>query len=412
MTAVITGERGDGTLTRQGLEEYVSDCVILLDHRVTEQVSTRRLRVVKYRGSLHGTNEYPFLIDEDGHLGPADHLARACEHAASDERVSTGVAAARRDARRRGLLPRQQRPRLRHGGHRQDAASPRTSPTPPAGAASAASTSPSRSRESQIVRNMRSIGIDLRPWLDEGPAAVPRRAARPLYGLEMHLAPMHKLVREFQPRVVVVDPITNFLDGGHRARRRGDADAADRLPEGRADHRPVHQPDPRRRALEQTEVGISSLIDTWLLLRDIESGGERNRGLYVLKSRGMGHSNQVREFLLTDQGIELVDVYLGPEGVLTGSARLAEAARERTAAAAREEEIERKQRELDLRRQVMEARIATLRTEFKMEEEQLKRLLAEEGAGRERLTQERAEILRGRQTGSLPPQAMDRTPTR
>ncbi|HEV7515517.1 MAG TPA: circadian clock protein KaiC [Thermoanaerobaculia bacterium] len=409
VTAVITAERGDGALTRYGLEEYVSDCVILLDNRVIDQAATRRLRVVKYRGSAHGTNEYPFLIDEGG-LEVLPITAAGLKHAASRERVSTGVP---------------QLDAMLGGGGYYRGSSVLVSGTAGSGKSSlsahfAAAACKRGERcvyfafeesEDQVVRNMSSIGVDLATPLRQGKLLF--HATRPtLYGLEGHLAIMHKRIREADPQVVIIDPISTFLSVSNAT----DVKALfvrlmDFLKEKQITAFFTSLTTPGG-SLEQTDVGLSSLIDTWLLLRDLESGGERNRGLYVLKSRGMSHSNQVREFLLTDHGIELVDVCLGPEGVLTGSARRAQAARERTETAVREEEIARQRRELDLRRQVMEARIATLRTEFKMEEEQLERLLAEEGTSRERLAQERAEMVRGRQTGSLPPRDMDRTPTR
>jgi circadian clock protein KaiC len=409
VTAVITAERGDGALTRYGLEEYVSDCVILLDNRVIDQVATRRLRVVKYRGSSHGTNEYPFLIDEGG-LEVLPITSAGLKYAASRERVSSGVP---------------QLDDMLGGGGYYRGSSVLVSGTAGSGKSSlsahfAAAACKRGERciyfafeesEDQVVRNMSSIGVDLATPLRQGKLLF--HAARPtLYGLEGHLAIIHKRVREADPQVVIIDPISTFLSVSNA----NDVKALfvrlmDFLKEKQITAFFTSLTTPGG-SLEQTDVGLSSLIDTWLLFRDLESGGERNRGLYVLKSRGMSHSNQVREFLLTEHGIELVDVCLGPEGVLTGSARRAQAARERTEAAAREEEVERQRRELDLRRQVMEARIATLRSEFKMEEEQLERLLAEEGASRERLAQERAEILRGRQTGSLASAGMDRKPTR
>ncbi len=395
VTAVITAERGDGALTRYGLEEYVSDCVILLDNRVIDQAATRRLRVVKYRGSAHGTNEYPFLIDEGG-LEVLPITSAGLTHTVSRERVSSGVP---------------QLDAMLGGGGYYRGSSVLVSGTAGSGKSSlsahfAAAACRRGERcvyfafeesEDQVVRNMSSIGVDLATPLKEG--RLKFHAARPtLYGLEGHLALMHKVVRQAEPQVVIVDPISTFLSVSAandvkallvrlmdflKARQITAFFTSLTTPGG---------------SLEQTDIGISSLIDTWLLLRDLESGGERNRGLYVLKSRGMSHSNQVREFLLTDRGIQLVDVCVGPEGVLTGSARRAEEARERTGIAAREEEIARQRRELDLRRQVMEARIATLHTEFKMEEEQLERLIEAEGRSRDRLAMERAEILRSRQS--------------
>ncbi len=397
VTAIITAERGGGALTRYGLEEYVSDCVILLDNRVIDQVATRRLRVVKYRGSAHGTNEYPFLIDEGG-LEVLPITAAGLQHSVSRERISSGVP---------------QLDVMLGGAGYYRGSSVLVSGTAGSGKSSlaahfAAATCRRGERaayfsfeesEDQVIRNMASIGVDLATPLREGSLIF--HAARPtVYGLEGHLALLHKRIREAEPQVVIIDPISTFLSVSNAA----DVKALlvrllDFLKERQITAFFISLTTPGG-SLEQTDIGISSLIDTWLLLRDMESGGERNRGLYVLKSRGMSHSNQVREFLLTDHGIELVEVFLGPDGVLTGSARRAEEIRERAEAAARGDEVERQRRELDLRRQVMEARIATLRTEFRMEEEQLDRLLAEEGLRRERAALERAESLRGRQSGT------------
>jgi circadian clock protein KaiC len=395
VTAVITAERGDGALTRYGLEEYVSDCVILLDNRVIDQAATRRLRVVKYRGSAHGTNEYPFLIDEGG-LEVLPITSAGLQHTVSRERVSSGVP---------------QLDAMLGGGGYYRGSSVLVSGTAGSGKSSlsahfAAAACRRGERcvyfafeesEDQMVRNMSSIGVDLATPLKEGRLMF--HAARPtLYGLEGHLALMHKVIRQAEPQVVIVDPISTFLS----VSAANDVKALlvrlmDFLKERQITAFFTSLTTPGG-SLEQTDVGISSLIDTWLLLRDLESGGERNRGLYVLKSRGMSHSNQVREFLLTDHGIRLIDVCVGPEGVLTGSARRAQEAREKTGIAVREEEIARQRRELDLRRQAMEARIATLHTEFKMEEEQLERLIEAEGRSRERLAMERAEIVRSRQS--------------
>jgi len=400
VTAVITGERGDGTLTRQGLEEYVSDCVIVLDHRVTEQLSTRRLRIVKYRGTTHGTNEYPFLIDEDG-ISVLPITSLGLQHQASAERISTGVK--RLDA----ML----------GGEGVF----RGSSVLVSGTAGTGKTSLSASfvdsacrrgerclylafeeSESQMVRNMRSIGIDLAPWLKKG--LLQFDARRPTAcGVEMHLAVIHKLVNEFKPRVVVVDPITTFLNSGTPAEtelmlmRLIDFLKSQQITAVFTSLN--HGGD----ALEETQVGVSSLIDTWLFLRDIELGGERNRGMYVLKSRGMAHSNQIREFLLTDRGIELKDVYVGPEGVLTGSMRLAQESREQAAAQSRRHEIERRQRELERKRLALEAQAAALRAEFEADQEELKVLITEEQAEAEVVRQTREQMSRSRKADSSAP---------
>jgi circadian clock protein KaiC len=393
VTAVITGERGDGTLTRQGLEEYVSDCVIVLDHRVTENLSTRRLRIVKYRGTLHGTNEYPFLIDETG-VSVLPITSIGLEHKASEERISTGVP--RLDAMLGGAG-------VYRGSSVLISGTAGTGKTTLAGHfADAACRRGERSlylafeeSESQMVRNMRSVGLDLAPWLKKG--LLRFHATRPTaYGLETHLAALHKLVNDFHPRVVIVDPITNFLKAGMQAE--SEAMLMRLIDFLKAQQITALFTSLTRggTALEQSGAGISSLIDTWLLMRDIELGGERNRAMYVLKSRGMVHSNQIREFVLTDRGIELRDVYVGPEGVLTGSMRLAQEAREQADALSRQQEIERRQRDLERKRQALEAQMAAQRGQFEAEEKELKLLIAQEEAATDRVRQSQEEMARSR----------------
>ena len=394
VTAVITGERGDGQLTRQGLEEYVSDCVILLDHRVQNQVSTRRLRIVKYRGTTHGTNEYPFLIDEEGiHVLPLTSLL--LNHQASTERISSGVP--QLDAMLGG-----------EGYYR--GSSILVSGTAGTGktslSAHLAQATCARGERclylafeespSQLIRNMKSIGVDLAPWQKKGLLRL--ESSRPtLYGIEMHLAVIHKMVNDFNPQVVIIDPISNFANAGTPA----EAEAMllrliDFLKARQITAMFVHLT-AGGSAWERTDVGVSSLIDTWILLRDIELAGERNRGIYVLKSRGMRHSNQIREFLITGEGIRLEDVYVGPEGVLTGSMRVAQEDRERAAALARAEEMQRKQRELARRRAALEAQIAALRAEFAAVEDEGKVVLEQERVREDLINQSRsaAAIRRG-----------------
>jgi circadian clock protein KaiC len=302
VTAVITGERGERSYTRQGLEEYVSDCVILLDHRVTEQVSTRRIRIVKYRGSIHGTNEYPFLIDETGFsVLPLSGLQ--LDHDVSDERVSSGVPGLDAMLDGKGYF--------------------RGSSILVSGTAGTGKTSLAAhfAREvarrgerclylafeespQQLTRNMQSIGVNLEPSVKKGLLTI--RSSRPsLYGLEMHLVQIHKMIAKVDPAAVVIDPISNFVNGSTT----GEAYSmllrlVDYLKVKRITALFTHVTSGGR-PTEATEIGISSVIDTWLLLRDAEIGNERTRGLHVLKSRGMPHSNQIREFLLTPKGIEL-----------------------------------------------------------------------------------------------------------
>jgi len=373
ITAVITAERGEGALTRHGLEEYVSDCVVLLDHRVTEQVSTRRLRVVKYRGSQHGTNEYPFLIDRTG-ISVLPITSLGLNHKALNERVSTGIAAL--DAMLGG-----------EGFFR--GSSILVSGTPGSGKTSLAAHFVDAAckrgegclyfsfeeSEHQIIRNMRSIGIDLGRWVERG--LLRFHSARPhIQGLESHLALMLKQIGEFDPAAVVIDPVTNLAEVGttHEA-----STMWIRLVDSLKSHGITamfasltsDQEHP-----EMSEAHISSLMDSWILLRNLESNGERNRGLYILKSRGMAHSNQIREFVLTNQGAQLCEVYTGTAGVLTGTARVAQEARERAENRARQQEIGRKQRELETKRQAMEAQIAALRAAFASESAEVEQMVS------------------------------------
>jgi circadian clock protein KaiC len=375
VTAIVTGERGDGTLTRQGLEEYVSDCVILLDHRSHEQISTRRLQVIKYRGSMHGTNEYPFLIDEQG-ISVLPITSVGLTHKSSLERISSGVM--RLDTMLGGKGYFRGTSVLLSGtagtgksslaAHFVEAACKKGEQC----AYFATEESPDL-----ILRNMRSIGIELAPWVKQG--LLRFDATRPTFhGLEMHLLRMHKLVTEIKAKIVVVDPITSYLSLG------GTLEVKSMLTR-LIDFFKAHQITALftsltegGNALEQSEIGISSLMDTWILLRHIESNGERNRGIWVLKSRGMAHSNQIREFILTDRGIELVDVYLGAAGVLTGTARAAQEAKEKAEAVRRQQEIERKQRNLERRNKALEARIVALRTQFESDKEELEKEIWEQ----------------------------------
>jgi circadian clock protein KaiC len=390
VTAIITAERGGSSLTRHGLEEYVSDCVLLLDHRVAENTSTRRLRVVKYRGSVHGTNEYPFLIDEAG-ITVLPVTSLGLNHDVSNERISSGVE--RLDA-------------MLSGGYYRGS-SVLISGTAGTGkstlAASFARAACQRGQRclyfafeespNQILRNMRSVGIDLEPYLRND--LLRFHASRPtLHGLEMHLTTIHKQILDFQPQAVVLDPVTNFTSVGNNN------EIKSMLMRTIDFLKSMHvtgvfttlTSGAHASVLEQTEMGVSSLMDTWLLLRDIEYNGERNRGMYILKSRGTAHSNQIREFRLTDHGVELVNVYVGPEGVLTGSARLLQEARSKADALLREQEVDRKKRELERRRKLLESQIAALRAEYDSEEEEFQRLASQYEARETQLVSEQEEI--------------------
>jgi circadian clock protein KaiC len=399
VTAVITGERGDKTLTRQGLEEYVSDCVIVLDHRVSEQTSSRRLRVVKYRGSTHGTNEYPFLIDEDG-ISMLPITSLSLEHIAPSERVSSGIP--RLDAMMGGV-----------GYFR--GSSVLVSGTAGTGKSSfAAHFAEAACRRgecvlyfafeespSQIMRNMRSIGIDLQQWVKKGLLQI--HANRPSFaGLETHLAMKHKVINAFKPQMVILDPLNSFIIGDNDIEVRAMLMRLVDFLKTKQITGLFTSLTSSGGVLEQTEVNISSLIDTWLLLRSIDSGGERNRGLSILKSRGMAHSNQIREFLLTDHGVELRDVYVGESGVLTGSARLTQEAQDLAMKLMRQQNVERGQLGLERKRKALEAQIAALRAEFEAQETETLSIIGQEKAQAAQLAQERGDMGLSRKVDTKP----------
>ncbi len=399
VTAIVTGERGEGSLTRQGLEEYVSDCVIVLDHRVTEQTSSRRLRVVKYRGSVHGTNEYPFLIDADG-ISVLPVTSLGLEHIASSERVSSGVA--RLDAMLGGA-----------GYYR--GSSVLISGSAGTGKSSlAAHFADSACRRGdrviyfsfeespdQIRRNMRSIGIDLQQWIKKGLLQI--HANRPSSaGLETHLAMKHKSIIEFKPQVVILDPLNSYVIGDNEIEVKSMLMRLVDFLKTRQITGLFTNLAQSGSPVEQTEVAISSVIDTWLLLRDIDSGGERNRCLSILKSRGMAHSNQIREFMLTDHGVELRDVYVGPEGVLTGSARLTKEAENEATLLVRNQEVELRRIELERKRTTLEAQIAMLRAEFAVQEVASLKIIGQEKAEKAQLAQGRVDMGLSRKVDAKP----------
>jgi circadian clock protein KaiC len=386
VTAIITGERGEGKLTRYGLEEYVSDCVILLDHRVVNQISTRRMRIVKYRGSLHGTNEYPFLIDEEG-IAVLPVTSLNLDKETISERISSGIPSVDEMLGGKGFF--------------------RGSSILVSGTAGTGKTSLAacfvhgacKNKERclyfafeepprQIVRNMRSIGMDLDKHIKAG--LLKFCAARPtLHGLEMHLVAIHKEIQNFKPSVVVIDPITNFISIGTLSEVKN---MLIRL----IDFLQNEQITVMFTALslndlvnDQTDEAISSLVDSWLLIRDIELNGERNRAMYVMKSRGMKHSNQVRELVINDQGLELIDVFVGPDGILTGSAREAQILQEETGVAIHNYALSRKDREILRKRQVLESKIASLNSEFESVEEELNKVYEEEELRKQILSKNR-----------------------
>ena len=392
VTAIVTGERGETSLTRYGLEEYVADCVIALDNRMEEQIATRRLRIIKYRGSRHGTNEYPFLIEEDG-ISVLPITSLELEHEASAERISTGIK--RLDTMIGGQGYYRGTTVLISG----TAGTGKTS-----FAAEFARAACERGERclyfafeespSQIVRNMNSIGIDFQPYIDKGLMQI--SASRPMaYGLEMHLIAMRRLIEKFEPTIVIVDPISNLTNVGTQT------DVKFTLTK-LIDYLKLKNITAVCTSLvehESTEgmnaQGISSLMDTWINLRFFENNGERNRGISVIKSRGMEHSNQIREYLVTDNGIEIQDVYLGPSGgLLMGSSRAAQEAKEMAEASVQSKNVVRRKRELESKLKSLDAQITALNSQFEAEKEELNKLSSEDALRTEALAKDRSEMAR------------------
>ncbi len=386
VTAVITAERGRESLTRHGLEEYVSDCVILLDHRVNDQIATRHLRVVKYRGAMHGTNEFPFLIGEEG-ISVLPITSLSLNHKVSDERIATGIP--RLDAMLGG------KGFFRGSSILLTGTSGTGKTIVAANFAQAAARRGERvlyfsfeESPDQIIRNMHSIGLRLAPLVKRG--LLRFHSARPsLYGLEMHLATMFREINTFKPHVVIIDPITSLMDSGTDSEGKGMVTRLiDHLKGGQVTSlftsltQGGHAP-------QQSESAMSSLMDAWVLLQDFEGNGERNRVLYVLKARGMAHSNQIREFLISDRGIDVVDAYIGVSGVLTGSARVAQGALEKAAVLAGQQEAAQLQREVERKRGALDRKINSLRADHKMEAMELRRIAEQVGTSTLMLTTER-----------------------
>ena len=387
VTAVITAERGREQLTRHGLEEYVSDCVILLDHLVNDQIATRHLRVVKYRGAQHGTNKFPFLIGDEG-ISVLPITSLALNHKVSSERIATGIPRLDAMLGGRGFF---------RGSSILLTGTPGTGKTIIASNfAQAAARRGERvlffsfeESPNQIIRNMQSIGLRLEPLVKRG--LLRFHSARPsLYGLEMHLATMFKEIAKFQPRVVIMDPITSLMEAGTDSEGKAMVTRLiDFLKAGQVTSLFTSLTQGGH-ALQQSETAMSSLMDAWVLLQDFEGNGERNRVLYVLKARGMAHSNQIREFLISDRGIDVVDAYIGVSGVLTGSARVAQGALEKAAVLANQQEAATLKREVERKRSALDRQISGLRSDYESEALELRRIAEQVGTRTSVLGTERA----------------------
>lgn len=394
VTAIVTSESGENTLTRHGLEEYVSDCVIFLDRRINNELSTRRLQIIKYRGSRHGSNEYPFLIDQNG-ISVLPLTSVGLDYEVSTERISTGI---------------DRLDKMLGGAGYFRGSSILITGTAGTGKSSLcaqfANTTCQRGERclyiafeesaNQIIRNMRSLGIDLESWVKK--SLLQFQALRPtFYSLEMHLVKLNQLVQQFQPSVIILDPISSLEYTGSNSQvksfmmRLVDLLKSQQITALFTYLASSDQP------LEQTEIGISSLMDTWLMLRDQEYNGERNRLIYILKSRGMEHSNQVREFRLTNSGVQLVDVYLGPGVVLAGTARSVQEAKEQADAIARRQQIERKKLEIERKRAIMAAQIQALQTEFEADKVELEQIIQQQDLQEKTWLREQAERSQMRQ---------------
>ncbi len=393
VTTVITGERGEKTLTRQGLEEYVSDCVILLEHRIVDQISTRLVRIVKYRGSLHGTNEYPFLIDEDG-ISVLPVTSLQLNSQVSIQRVSSGLPTL--DDMLGGLG-------FFRGSTILVSGTPGTGKT--SIAASFADAACKRKERclylafeespQQIVRNVRSIGMDLQQHIDSG--LLNLTSSRPtLHGLEMHLVSIHKTVKKFKPKVVILDPVSNLSTIGNFAEVKSMLTRLIDFLQNEGITFMITALVYQNTNSIQSDEGISSLVDTWILVREIENDGERNRAIYIMKSRGMKHSNQVREFRMTDHGIELLDVVMGADGILVGSARENERLKEATGEELRTYAIKRKDQQIKRKQAVLEAKITSLKEEFDSAQEELNKSFLEEDLRKEIMKQHREQMSRSR----------------
>lgn len=375
ITSLVTSEAGINTLSRNGLEEYISDCVISLRTNIVSEVLTRLLRIVKYRGSKHGTNEYPFLITDSGiNLFPI--TSNYLNNIVSTEFVSTGVKELDEMMDNKGYY--QGSTVLITG----------TAGTGKTSLASIFSNSICQTGErciyftfeemiNQILRNMSSINLNLQQWIDKDLLKFYAYRSS-IYGLETHLLTIQNLIKQFKPQAVIIDPINNFeligteLEIKSMMTRLIDFLKAQQITALFTSLTTVINPK------EHAEVGISSLIDSWLVLQNLEYAGERTRGITIVKSRGIAHSNQIREFIITSNGVKLEKIYVGPNGILTGSARLDQEEQENLQFLLQEKETLRRKKLLEHKKATLEAKIMALKSEFDADTEEIESLIMKE----------------------------------
>lgn len=407
VTAIITAERGAETFSRHGLEEYVADCVIVLDHRVEGQLSTRRLRVVKYRGSAHGPDEYPFLIHVNGiSLLPITSLG--LNHIASSERVSSGID--RLDTMLSGQGYYRGSTVLVSGAagtgkssfaaHFVNAACDR---------GERALYLAFEESESQIVRNMKSVGFNLDKHVKKN--LLTFHSVRPtMFGLESHLTQFHGIIEEFKPDVIVIDPISNLVAIGNTTEVKSMLVRLLDFLKSKQITVLCTDLTSGGSISQATEIGISSLTDTWILLGTPESSGERNRTLNVVKSRGMEHSHQIREFQLTGNGIQLIDVYVGSDQFVTGSARVVQEAQDAAEASARKQKVLQMQAELERKRALFEAEVAVLKAKFEYEQSDIQRIIEAAEIREVQMEREKADLAIVRKADApVPPELGNQT---
>jgi circadian clock protein KaiC len=365
VTAIITSESDNGFSTKNGLEQYVADCVIALDNRTVNQTTTRRIKIVKMRGSLHGINEYPFSIDLNG-ISVLPLTSQLANQSLSTVRISSGVKDLDGMLDGKGFF---------EGSSILVSGSAGTGKTSIAISlinATCIKKIPGlycafEESSSQITRNMRSIGLDIEPYIKSG--VLKMYSSRPtIQNLELHLIAIQKIIEEFGPKIIVLDPITNLISEGINTEiRQMLAHFVDFLKSKNITVLFTAAITLETVKSNPSDEGISAMVDTWILVRDIETNSERNRGIYILKSRGMNHSTQVREFVITDDGLSLLPIYISAEGILTGSAKLEHTLQKEEQHKLLQNEIKGRKSEIEKKRKVLKENIALLKTNFESE---------------------------------------------